>query len=161
MVVEIRDESPEDVAAIYALNATAFETPAEAGLVDMLRANGALRLSLVAVAEGEIVGHIAFSPVTLETPERTWVGAGLAPMAVSAGHRRRGIGGQLIAEGLKRLRAMSEPFCVVLGHAEYYPRFGFLRASDYGIRWDKPVPQDVFFVQSLSAEGSTSVSGVV
>lgn len=161
MIVEIRHESPEDVAAIYALNAAAFETPAEARLVDALRANGALCLSLVAVVEGELVGHIAFSPVTLEAPERTWSGAGLAPMAVDATHRRRGIGGRLIAEGLNRLRSMSQPFCVVLGHADYYPRFGFMRASDYGIRWEKPVPEEVFFVQPLSTEGLLGQSGVV
>lgn len=157
----VRSELPEDITAIHALNAGAFETPAEARLVDALRASGALRLSLVAVVAGELVGHIAFSPVTIEARERTWSGVGLAPMAVRATFRRRGIGGQLIAEGLKRLRAMNQPFCVVLGHADYYPRFGFLRASDFGIRWEKPVSEDVFFVQPLATDGLAGVSGVV
>jgi predicted N-acetyltransferase YhbS len=75
--------------------------------------------------------------------------------------KRHGIGGRLIAEGLRRLRVMGQPLCVVLGHADYYPRHGFERASKFGIRWEKPVPDDVFFVKELAAGGLHGVSGVV
>lgn len=161
MSIELREEAPGDTAAIHALNAAAFETDAEARLVDALRTNGALRLSLVAVANGEVIGHVAFSPVVITSEARTAQGVGLGPMAVAAAHRRRGIGGRLIAEGLRRLRERGEPFCVVLGHADYYPRHGFERASQYGIRWEKPVPDEVFFVQALTPGGLDGISGVV
>lgn len=161
MLLEIREETSADVSAIHALNAAAFETDAEARLVDALRANGALDLSLVALADGAVVGHVAFSAVTVTSDARTARGVGLAPMAVAPSFQRRGVGGRLIEEGLRRLRARGEPFCVVLGHASYYPRHGFAKASDHGIRWEKPAPDEVFFVQELVAGGLRGVSGVV
>jgi putative acetyltransferase len=158
----LREETPEDVEAIHRLNTAAFETDAEARLVDSLRANGGLTLSLVAEVQGEIVGHIAFSPVAVTRADgSTASGVGLAPMAVSPGHQRRGIGARLITEGITRLRALGHPFCVVLGHADYYPRHGFSRASDHGIRWEHPVPDDVFFVQELVTSGLEGVNGIV
>jgi putative acetyltransferase len=157
----VREETAADVAAIHRLNATAFETDAEARLVDALRTNGALTLSLVAEADGEIVGHIAFSPIVVDSNGRLVPGVGLAPMAVAPQRQRQGIGGRLIAEGLQRLRSAGHPFCVVLGHAEYYPHHGFVRASSHGIRWEHPVPDDVFFVQELAHGGLAGVSGIV
>jgi putative acetyltransferase len=88
-------------------------------------------------------------------------GVGLAPMAVAPAYQRRGIGGRLIGDGLRRLRDAGHPFCVVLGHADYYPRHGFLRASDVGLRWERPVPDDIFFVVELVPEGLAGVSGTV
>lgn len=160
MQIEIREETQADLSAIQALNTAAFESDAEARLVDALRAKQALSLSLVAVKDGEIVGHIAFSPVVVESAARKVAGVGLAPMAVAPAHQRRGIGGRLIEEGLRRLRREGQPLCVVLGHADYYPRHGFVRASSLGIRWEKPVPEDVFFVQELKPGGMVGVSGV-
>ena len=157
----IRAETPADLAAIHRLNVAAFETDAEAKLVDALRAAGALTLSLVAEVDGEIAGHIGFSPVVVDSAARTSRGVGLAPMAVAPRHRRKGLGGALVAEGLRRLRDAGHPFCVVLGHAEYYPRHGFTRASGHGLRWERPVPDDVFFVCELAPGGLTGVSGVV
>jgi putative acetyltransferase len=157
----IRDEVPGDAAAIHGVNTSAFETDAEAKLVDALRAAGALTLSLVAEADGEIVGHIAFSPVVVNSAERTSRGVGLAPMAVVAAYQRQGIGGRLIDNGLRRLRDAGHRFCVVLGHAEYYPRHGFTRASDYGMRWERPVPDDMFFVRALTPGGLDGISGTV
>jgi putative acetyltransferase len=159
--VVIREEAPEDVAAIHRLNAAAFETDAEARLVDVLRAAGALTLSLVAEVDGEVVGHIAFSPVVVDAGGQTIAGVGLAPMAVAPAHQRRGIGGRLIEEGLRRLGAAGHRFCVVLGHAEYYPRHGFAQAIEHGIRWERPVPDDVFFVRALVPDGLAGVSGIV
>lgn len=157
----IREEREADVAAIHALERAAFESDGEARLVDALRASGALLLSLVAEHEGRIVGHIAFSPVTVSGEQGRWLGVGLAPMAVLSDRRGQGIGGRLIAEGLARLRSAGQPFCAVLGHADYYPRHGFVRASLHGIRWDRPVPDEVFFVQALRPGGLDGVAGVL
>jgi putative acetyltransferase len=157
----IREEAPGDVAAIHRLNTAAFETEAEAKLVDALRAADVLLLSLVAEADGEIVGHIAFSPVVVDSAQSRSQGVGLAPMAVAPAYQRRGIGGRLIEDGLRRLRDARHRFCVVLGHPEYYARHGFKRASDYGLRWERPAPDDVFFVCELSAGGLAGVSGTV
>ncbi len=82
-------------------------------------------------------------------------------MAVAPAHQRRGIGARLIAEGIARLRVAKHPFCVVLGHAEYYPRHGFQRAIEYGLRWEHPGTEEVFFVQELAVKGLDGVSGVV
>ena len=157
----LREEARGEAAAIHRLNATAFETDVEAKLVDALRAAGALTLSLVAEARGTIVGHIAFSPVVVDSARRTSRGVGLAPMAVAPAYQRQGIGGSLIRDGLRRLSDAGHRFCVVLGHAGYYPRHGFTRASDRGMRWERPVPDDVFFVRELAPEGLAGVSGTV
>jgi putative acetyltransferase len=161
MHVELREEHPADAPAIHRLNTAAFGTDAEARLVDALRDSGGLTLSLVAQVGGELVGHIAFSPVVVEGSSGTAHGMGLAPMAVAPGLQRQGIGGRLIAEGLRRIAAARHPFCVVLGHAEYYPRHGFIRASVHGIRWEKPVPDEVFFVRELTPGGLAGVEGIV
>jgi putative acetyltransferase len=157
----IRAEAPADTAAIHRLNVAAFEAAAETNPVDALHATGALTLSLVAESDGEIVGHVAFSPVVVHSAERTSQGVGLAPMAVAPAHQRQGIGGRLIDDGLRRLRDAGHRFCVVLGHAEYYPRHGFSRASDFGMRWERPVPDDVFFARELAPQGLAGVSGTV
>ncbi|MBS2014029.1 MAG: N-acetyltransferase [Deltaproteobacteria bacterium] len=160
MTLEVRHESAEDEPAIRALNTSAFETDAEARLVDALRASGALTLSLVAVLDGRIVGHIAFSPVTVDADGRTVQGIGLAPMAVAPTHQRQGIGARLIEEGLRELRARGHSFCVVLGHVGYYPRHGFLPAPPRGLRWEKG-HDEAFFVQPLAPGALDGVSGLV
>lgn len=162
MKVVIREEVPADVEAVHRVNEAAFDTEAEAKLVDVLRANAGLTLSLVAQADERIVGHIAFSPVVVTCGDGTTVaGVGLAPMAVLPTHQRTGIGGRLIAEGLRRLRDAAHRFCVVLGHPDYYPRHGFSVASRSGIRWERPVPDEAFMVQELVPAGLAGVSGVV
>jgi putative acetyltransferase len=162
MQIQIREEAQADVAPIHRVNADAFETDAEARLVDALRDGGGLVLSLVAESEGEIIGHIAFSAVVVTSDSgTTFSGVGLAPMAVAPEHQRSGIGGRLIAEGLRRLRSRGQRFCVVLGHPAYYPRHGFVRASTFGIRWERPAHDEAFFVQELVPGGLTGVSGTV
>ncbi len=158
-MVQIRAEEPDDVAAVHAVNVAAFESDAEARLVDALRAANALTLSLVAEHGGEVVGHIAFSPVTVTSSEKSFDGVGLAPMAVHPDRQRTGIGGEVIEEGLSRLRAANQPFCVVLGHPEYYPRHGFQRAITFDIRWEKGGTEDLFFIQELVPGGLNGVSG--
>lgn len=160
MDVVIRDETHADEPAIHALNAAAFETELEARLVDALRAHGRLTLSLVAVDGGTVVGHIAFSPVSVIGPDgRVARGVGLGPMAVSPALQRSGIGGRLVSSALQRLQAAGHPFCVVLGHKEYYPRFGFIPAGRFGIRFDE-APEEFFFVLQLAPGGLAGVSGV-
>lgn len=160
MELEVRPERPEDQAAIHALHVAAFPTDAEARLVDALRVGGALTLSLVAVIGGALVGHIAFSPVTVEAEGGVAHGVGLAPMAVAPTHQRQGIGARLIAAGLGALRAHRQPFCVVLGHPAYYPRHGFVPAGTRAMRWEHGHDQ-AFFVQALAPGGLDGVAGVV
>jgi len=148
-MITIRQEKPEDVAAIYTVNEQAFGQAAEAELVDKLRANGKVTLSLVAVQDGEIVGHILFSPMTIESGEQTFAAVGLGPMAVRPEFQKQGIGSQLIARGLEQCRAHGHACVIVLGHPEYYPRFGFVPASRYGIRCEYDVPDEVFMALEL------------
>jgi putative acetyltransferase len=162
MDVAIREERPTDLLAVHCLNAAAFPTDAEARLVDALRAHGRLTLSLVAEDRGVVVGHIAFSPVSvLEPGGRIVPGIGLAPMAVRPEHQRSGIGGRLVEAGLDRLRADGHAFCVVLGHPGYYPRFGFEPASRFGLHWENEAPDEAFLAQELAAGGLAGVHGVV
>ncbi|MGF7053500.1 putative acetyltransferase [Bosea sp. OAE752] len=124
----IRPEQPADAAAIRALTTEAFaaaphSSGTEAAIIDGLRAAGALTLSLVAVEGGEIVGHVAFSPVTIDGAERGWFGLG--PVSVQPGRQRGGIGSGLIRDGLQRLREIGAGGCVLLGDPGYYGRFGF------------------------------------
>jgi putative acetyltransferase len=157
----IREEAPADIESIHSLNAAAFETEGEARLVDGLRAAHALTLSLVAEVAGQVVGHIAFSPVVVTSERQTAPGLGLGPMAVAPSFQRMGVGGRLIEEGICKLRGAGHRFCVVLGHAEYYPRHGFVPAIRFGIRWERPVPDDIFFVRELAPGGLAGVSGTV
>jgi putative acetyltransferase len=160
MEIVIREEDAADAPAIHALNVAAFGADVEARLVDALRGHGRLTLSLVAVDGAAVVGHIAFSPVSVTGPDgRIARGVGLGPMAVEPSRQRSGIGGKLIAQAFQRLAPAG--FCVVVGHADYYPRFGFVRASRFGIRWDAKVPDECFLVRELTPGGLAKVSGVV
>jgi predicted N-acetyltransferase YhbS len=139
--VVIRAEQPSDVAAIGRITAAAFAGTSyghngEAGIVEALRAAGALTVSLAAVLQGEVVGHVAFSPV--------WIGAesgwyGLGPVSVEPARQRQGIGQALIRAGLDRLGELGAAGCVVLGDPDYYRRFGF--ESDPALHYaDAPAP---------------------
>lgn len=155
-MIEIREERPEDVAAVRAVNTEAFGQPDEAALVDELRANCDDVVSLVAVDGDEVVGHILFTPATIGDAH----GMGLAPMAVHPGRQRDGIGSKLVRAGLVQLAERRCPFVIVLGHAEYYPRFGFERASAHGVRCEWDVPDDVFMILVLDVDAMSGVSGL-
>lgn len=156
----IRSERPGDAARVQVVNQLAFGQPAEADLVDRLRETGAEFLSLVA-EDDTVVGHILFTPVIIEDRGHRVVGMGLAPMAVLPDRQRRGIGSQLVTRGLELLRERGCPFVVVVGHPEYYPRFGFERASKHGLasQWDG-MPDEAFMVLILDAEAMSGTSGV-
>lgn len=127
----VRPETPADREAIRDVHRLSFPTVLEAQLVDALRAAGRLDISLVAEVEGEIVGHVAFSPVSV--PGAT-DGVGLGPVAVLPPFRRRGIAEQLIREGLAVWGQMNHGFVVVLGDPGYYGRFGFKPAGRWELR---------------------------
>src|SRR5262245_43058576 len=133
MMLTVRAEQPGDAAAVYRVHAAAFPTDAEANLVDRLRQAGKALVSLVAADEGEVVGHVLFSPVTVTGQAGTTDGIGMAPLAVLPAQQRRGIGSALTLAGLDRCRVDGYGFVVLLGHPSYYPRFGFRRARDFGL----------------------------
>ena len=160
-MIEIRKEQPGDAAAVRLVNEQAFGRPQEADVVDTLRRTCDGLLSLVAMAEARVVGHILFSPATVEGPDSVVEGMGLAPIAVLPEYQRQGIGSMLVEEGLRVLRASSCPFVIVLGHPEYYPRFGFERASKYGLRsqWEG-VPDEAFMILVLDERSLKGASGI-
>jgi len=159
-MVNIREERPEDIEAIRMLNLTAFGQPQEGGIIEALRTNGGVLLSLVATIDERVVGHALYSPVSIGFNEKKVVGAGLGPMAVLPELQRKGIGSKLIEFGNMQLRERGCPFIVVVGHPEYYPRFGFRPASDYGIRCEWDVPDNVFMVLVLDESKMKGVSGL-
>lgn len=132
-MVIVREERPEDLAAVRRVNVRAFGRAAEAELVDALRARGRATLSLVAEDDGELLGHILFSPVAIESRVGTLAALGLAPMAVVPERQRQGVGSLLVRHGLEHCRRAGHECVLVLGHPEYYPRFGFTPASRFGI----------------------------
>lgn len=158
--MRIRPEDPNDLAAVHAVNEAAFETSAEADLVDALRGKAQPLISLVAEVAGSIVGHILFSPVKLADQSGHML-MGLGPMAVIPQHQRQGIGSALVREGLNRCAALGCDAVVVLGHPAYYPRFGFVPASRYGVSSEYDVPDDVFMIMELQPGSLRGISGEV
>ena len=145
-----RHERLEDYAAIRAVTVVAFESSAyghhnEADIVEALRADGALAVSLVAEADGEIVGHVAFSPVRIATSEGGWFG--LAPLSVAPAWQGRGVGQALVREGLRQIEALGAAGCVVLGDPAYYGLFGF--QNDPALRYGEASP----YLQRLVLRG--------
>lgn len=159
-MITIRPERPEDASRVRQVNERAFGQPAEADLVERLRQSSTDSLALVA-EDDAVVGHILFTPVVVESAERQVLGMGLAPMAVLPDRQRQGIGSQLVRRGLDILRERSCPFVVVVGHPEYYPRFGFERASTHGLtsQWEG-MPDAAFMVLVLDPHAMAGVHGV-
>ncbi|WP_417849206.1 GNAT family N-acetyltransferase [Thalassoglobus sp.] len=128
MNVTIRPESIKDWQSIWRVNQAAFEGDAEANLVNALRDGGFVDVSIVAEVGGKVVGHILFSRITIETKSETIDALSLAPMAVMPSHQRQGLGTMLVESGLAACREQGQRIVVVLGHPEFYPRFGFSAA---------------------------------
>jgi putative acetyltransferase len=160
-MIKIREEKTEDYDAVQVINDRAFGAPEEGRIVGILREACEETLSLVAVSDDEIVGHIFFSPVTIDHEDTQLTGMGLAPMAVLPEHQNQGIGSRLVKEGLRRLGETDCPFVIVVGHIDYYPRFGFERASQFGLQcqWDG-VPDAAFMIMVLDESVMEGVSGV-
>ena len=160
-MVTIRSEKPEDIEAIRNLIEAAFGQPAEADIVDRLRKNCPDTLSLVAEDETGIVGHILFSPAEIMSMGNRVKGMGLAPMVVLPDRRREGIGTQLVTEGLKLLQGNACPYVIVLGHPEYYPRFGFEPAAKYRIvcQWEG-IPSEAFMIRIFDETVMDGVEGI-
>ncbi len=157
----IRHEALEDMAAVHRLEQEAFGRAEEANLVDALRRRRAFTLSLVAVKDDQVVGHILFSPVTIESGDSSFEAVGLGPMAVLPSHQRQGIGSQLVRAGLEECRKAGHAIVIVLGHPNFYPRFGFSPSKSYGIRWENDVPDEVFMVAELRPGALAGRSGIV
>jgi len=156
----IRDEEDRDQAAVHAVNAAAFPTRAESDLVDALRTHARPLISLVAELDGAVVGHILFSPVTLDGHPHPKL-MGLAPMAVAPHHQRQGIGSALVRAGAERCREAGVDAVFVLGHPDYYPRFGFTPASRFGIRCEYDAPDEAFLVLELRSGVLHEKSGTI
>jgi putative acetyltransferase len=142
----IRSETAADADAITEVTVAAFETleisdHTEQFIVAALRAAKALAVSLVAEVDGRVIGHIAFSPVTLSDGTRNWYGLG--PVSVLPEYKRQGVGKALIREGLSRLRGLNARGCCLVGHPDYYRQFGFRNTSELA---HEGVPPEVFFV---------------
>jgi putative acetyltransferase len=157
--IPIRSETVDDVGAIREVTICAFRTLAISGhteqfIVEALRAAGALTISLVALREGRIVGHIAFSPVTISDGTQGWYGLG--PVSVLPEHQRQGIGKALVEEGLSRLQGLPARGCCLVGHPEYYTKFGFTNVPGLVV---EGVPPEVFF--ALSFDGHVPQGNVV
>ena len=152
----IRPEQPADLAAIHLINDQAFGQPAEANLVDKLRANGKAVVSLVAVEDDQLVGHILFSEATIDAVTII----GLAPLAVLPSYQKQGIGTWLTTAGIEACRVAGYTAMIVLGHPEYYPRFGFVPASRFGIKSEYDVRDEVFMALELQPGALANCSGV-
>lgn len=156
----IRPERATDIAAVRAVNLAAFETSTEADLVDALREQAAPIISLVADVAGSIVGHILFSPVTLSGHTELKI-MGLAPMAVLPAEQRRGFGSALVRTGLEGCQLLGYGAVIVLGHPEYYPRFGFVPASRFDLSSEYEVPDEVFMALELESGFLRGRSGTI
>lgn len=156
----VRPERPEDHAAVREINERAFGRAGEADLVDVLRETAQRYCSLVACDDERVVGHIFFSPVEIDADGSRLV-MGLAPMAVMPDRQKEGIGSALVREGLGAIERMGADAVVVLGHPEYYPRFGFKPAAAYGLRSEYDVPDEVFMALELKPGALENLSGMV
>ena len=158
--MRIRREELQDLQQIRAINIAAFGGPAEAHIVDTLRAEASDVISFVAEDDGEIVGHIMFSPVrVVGAPDLRAMA--LAPVAVAPQRQRLGIGSALVRTGLEECQRSGAAAVFVVGHPAYYPRFGFSRASGFGFQCEFDVPDDAFMVAELVPGALSAHSGTV
>ena len=148
----IRDEIDADVDEITEVTVAAFKTlkisnHTEQFIVEALRANNALTVSLVAEVDGHVVGHVAFSSVTISDGTRNWYGLG--PVSVLPEYQRKGIGKSLILEGISRLKDLNAKGCCLVGHPDYYRKLGFKNVSGFVY---EGVPQEVFLAMSFDGQ---------
>jgi len=159
MSAVVRPETTEDQSAVRRVNRLAFGGDDEARLVDELRDSGYARASLVAEEGGQIVGYILFSQLPILTKGGIGEALSLAPMAVVPSHQRRGIGSLLVKEGLRTCREAGHRIVVVLGHPEFYPRFGF--SAKLAERLKAPYSGEAFMALELVPCALDGVEGEV
>lgn len=157
----IRPEKPEDIESIRNINRQAFGQENESKLVDKLRNRGVLTISLVAVRDSEVVGHIAFSPVVVESETSGFAAIALAPMAVLPAYQRKGIGSQLVRAGLEECRRLGHEIVFLVGHPDYYPRFGFVPAKPKGVNCEFEVPEEAWMILELREGALAGRRGIV
>jgi putative acetyltransferase len=159
--IRVRPEQPGDEAGIRQVNDQAFGQRDESQIVDAVRAAGGFLISLVAAEGATIVGHILFTPVYIEPRRRHPRALGLGPMAVSPHFQRQGVGSRLVECGLEECRRLGYHAVVVVGHPEFYPRFGFRPGRVFGLRSEFDVPDEVFMVAELTPGALGGVGGLV
>jgi len=155
----VREERPGDRQQIRKVNEAAFGRSDEADLIDGLRQEGVVLLSLVAELDSQIIGHILFSRMSVETAHGSVAAVSLAPMAVLPDHQGRQVGSQLVRRGLAQLQEQGVRIVIVLGHTEYYPRFGF--TPEKARRLASPFPPEAFMALELSDGALAGVHGTV
>jgi len=159
----IQEETEQNLQGIRLVHRLAFQRDDEAEVVDRLRENCPVFISLVAKIGDKVIGHVLFTPARL-IQNQGWSieGLGLAPLAVLPEYQIQGVGTGLCVEGLTRAALSEFPFVVVLGDSAYYPRFGFKKASTFGIRCAyEDVPDEAFMIKILKPKIMTDVEGVV
>jgi putative acetyltransferase len=154
-MIAIRHEVPGDFADVFQINAQAFGQLNEAQLVDRLRNKVIPSISLVASSDSQIIGHIFFTPVTIESEETIFFALALGPMAVLPSFQHQGVGSKLVSRGLQECLSIGHPIVFVLGHPRFYSRFGFESAGPKGFQCQWAVPDDVFMIKEL-IEGTIS-----
>ncbi|OGP56518.1 MAG: GNAT family N-acetyltransferase [Deltaproteobacteria bacterium RBG_13_52_11b] len=162
-MMTIRPEREEDHAAIDEVNRGAFGRENEARLVENLRRSSTFipELSLVAVKDVSVVGHLLFSPIAIQMGNSNLPALALAPVAVRPEYQNQGIGSQLVRHGLRQCRDLGHKVIVVVGHPEYYPRFGFSSARAKGLEAPFPVPDEAFLILELVPGTLEGIKGVV
>lgn len=162
-MISIRSEKPEDYKSIYDLNKLAFNGEVEAKLVNNLRETKGFvpELSLVAIKDGEVVGHILFSIIHIQTDTNKIPVLALAPMAVLPKHQKQGIGSMLVGEGLKKCKELGYKAVILVGHPDYYPRFGFTHAKEKGLKLPFDAPDEAFMVYEIIHQALEGIKGMV
>lgn len=159
-MIELCNERPGDSAAVQEVHTKAFGGPSEARLVRLITERGKAVISLAALNDGNVVGHILFSQVTIAQCPDGFNALGLAPVAVRPEFQRQGIGSKLIQEGLKQCKKAGYAAVVLVGDPAYYFRFGFSRAADYGLDNEYGVHEE-FMVLPLRDGALNGVRGIV
>lgn len=161
MTLMIRLETAVDAAKVYEVEAAAFGRPAEAELVQTLQQAAVDTISLVALLDGELVGHVLFSPVTVKSEAGEFTAVALGPIAVSPDHQKAGIGSELCRKGIEACREAGYGLAFVLGHSSYYPRFGFVPSAPYGLHCQFNAPVEAFMVLELVPGAMQGKQGTV